>query len=317
MAVTHVPKTELPWNDSDQKNFRLIMILMLSVVLILGIIVPIIKLKAIDRAELEKVPPQLAKIIKRKKIEKAKPKPKPKAKKQEKKPEVKKEKPKEKPKVKDKPKPKKKPKAKPKKKVAKAKRVKAKAKAKKAFGNKALAALSNIKSSVPIAALNTSSKGLSNKGNKATAVGSVIDRSAASRGSGGVSVAALTTATVGESLSARDVTAIELSAEEIQIEESASSRSQEELRLVIGQHKTAFDRIHRKALRNNPTLEGMVVLKLEIQPNGEVSSCSISESEIKDARFKKRLVSRCRLISFEDKPDVDITVAEYPIRFTP
>ena len=178
-------------------------------------------------------------------------------------------------------------------------------------------ALSSIKSSVPIAALSTSSRGLSNKGNKATKVGSVIDRNAVGRGSGGVSVAALTTATVGEDLSARDVTAVELSSEEIQIEETGRSRTQEELRLVFEQHKSAFDRLYRKALRKNAALEGSVTLKLEIQPNGKVSSCKVSDSELTDAKLQKRLASRCRLIAFENKPNIDITTVEFPIRFIP
>jgi outer membrane biosynthesis protein TonB len=307
MATLTVRPPELPWNDADQKNFRLILVIFLSIVLVFGFFVPRISLPEIDRKELELIPPALAKVIKRKKLEKPKPKPKPVEKKQEKKPEPKK--------VEEKPKPK--PKPKPKKDVPKEKRVKAKEKAKKAFGNDALKALSSIKASVPIAALNTSSEGLSNKGNKATKVGSVIDRNAVGRGSGGVSIAALTTTTVGEDLSARDVTAVELSSEEIAIEETGRSRTQEEVRLVILQHNSAFDRLYRKALRKNAALEGSVTLKLEIQPNGKVSNCSISESELKDARLQKRLASRCRLIAFEDRPNIDITVVEFPIRFIP
>jgi outer membrane biosynthesis protein TonB len=317
MATSIVRPPELPWNDADHKSFRLILVIFMSIVLVVGFIVPNITLPEIDRKELEKVPPALAKVIKRKKLEKpkSKPMPKPVEKKEEKKPEPKKVE--EKPKPKPKPKPVPKPKPKPKKDVPKEKRVQAKEKAKAAFGNDAMKALSGITASVPIAALNTSSKGLSNKGNTATQVGSVIDRNAASRGSGGVSVAALTTATVGEDLSARDVTAVELSNEEIQVEETGRSRSQEELRLVFEQHKSAFDRLYRKALRKNAALEGSVTLKLEIQPNGDVSSCIVTESELKDSRLQKRLASRCRMITFDSKSNIDITVVEFPIRFIP
>jgi protein TonB len=307
MARLSVRPPELPWNDSDQKNFRLIVVIFLSIVLIVGFIVPKITLPEIERKDLEKVPASLAKVIKRKKLEKPKPKPKSIEKKEEKKPELKK--------VEEKPKPKLKPK--PKKEVPKKKRLQAKENAKKAFGNDALKALSSIASSVPITALSTSSKGLSNKGNTVTNVGSVIDRNAAGRGSGGVSIAALTTATVGEDLSARDVISVELSSEEIQIEEGGRSRSQETLRLVFEQHKSAFDRLYRKALRSNASLEGSVTLKLEIQPNGKVSSCTVTESELKDVRLQKRLASRCRMIAFEDKAGINITVVEFPIRFIP
>jgi len=40
MATLQVRSPELPWNDSDKKNFRLILILLLGVVLAIGIIVP-------------------------------------------------------------------------------------------------------------------------------------------------------------------------------------------------------------------------------------------------------------------------------------
>jgi outer membrane biosynthesis protein TonB len=304
---------ELPWNDSDHKNFRIILVAFLAIVLAASFVIPKISLPEIKRTELEKVPPFLAKVIKRKKLEKpkVKPKPKPAEKKLEKKPEPKKveEKPKPKPKPKQKPK--------PKKEVPKKKRIAAKETAKKAFGSDALAALSSIQSSVPIAALNTSSKGLSNNGSKATNVGSVVDRDAASRGSGGVSVAALTTATVGQDLSARDVTSVELSSEDIEIEETGRSRSQEELRLVFEQHKSSFDRLYRKALRKNAALEGSVTLKLEILPSGKVSSCKVSNSELKDTKLEKRLASRCRLIGFANKANIDIAVVEFPIRFIP
>ena len=307
MARSLVRPPELPWNDSDQKSFRLIVVTFLSIVLIVGFIIPKITLPAIERKDLEKVPASLAKVIKRKQLDKPKqkPKPKPLEKKEEKKPELKviDEKPKPKPKLL--------------KEVPKGKRVQAKENAKKAFGNDALKALSSIVGSVPIIALKSSSKGLSNKGNTATNVGSVIDRNAVNRGSGGVSIAALTTETVGQDLSARDVTSVELSSEEMQIEEKGRSRSQETLRLVFEQHKSAFDRLYRKALRSNASLEGSVTLKLEIQASGKVSSCTVTESELKDVRLQKRLASRCRMIAFEDKAGIDMTVVEFPIRFIP
>lgn len=313
MSTLSMSSPELPWNDSDQNIFRFILAAFLIVVFAVGFVIPSISLPEIKRTELEKVPPSLAKVIKRKKLEKPKVKPKPKPKPVEKKLE---EKPKPK-KVEEKPKPKPKPRPRPKKDVPKEKRAEAQESAKKAFGNDALAALSSIQGSIPIAALNTSSKGLSNSGNKATNVGSVIDRDAASRGSGGVSIAALTTATVGENLSARDVTSVELSNDEVAVEEVGRNRSKEELRLVFEQHKSSFDRLYRKALRSNGALEGSVTLKLEIQPSGKVSRCTVTNSELKDKKLHKRLVSRCRLIAFEKRSSINITEVEFPIRFIP
>ena len=303
---------ELPWSDGGQQQrfFGILLGLVLFVVMV-GVAIPMIELPAKDRKELEQLPPQLAKVLERKKKEKPKPKP-----------VVKKEKPKPKPEPEKKPEPKpepkkEKPKPKPKVKAPKEKREAAKQKARKAVGEKALSALSSISSQVPIAALNTSSKGLNNAGSKAVAVGSVVDRAAATRGSGGVDVASLTTETVGEKLGDRDVTAVELTEEQIAETQESSTRSDEELRLAFEQYKVQFDRIYRSALRRNPNLSGAVTLRAEIQPDGTVSSCKVHKSELNNARVHKRLEAKCRQMQFGNRPGVDVTVAEYPIKFIP
>ncbi|PHS66513.1 MAG: hypothetical protein COB09_03385 [Thalassobium sp.] len=180
-----------------------------------------------------------------------------------------------------------------------------------------MSALNNIRNQVPIAALNTSSKGLSNAGNKATNVGTVVDRNAATRTSGGVDVASLTNATVGENLSDRQVTAVEMTAEQEEASAAATTRSQEELRLVFEQYKVQFDRLYRSALRKNPALAGSVTLKMDVQPDGSVSSCSVFKSELNDAGLHKRLEMKCRQMQFEKRSNIDVTAVEFPIRFMP
>ena len=69
MATSIIRPPELPWNDADQNAFRIILVIFLSIVLVVGFIVPKISLPEIERTELEKVPPALAKVIKRKKLE--------------------------------------------------------------------------------------------------------------------------------------------------------------------------------------------------------------------------------------------------------
>lgn len=289
---------QLPWSDGgDQHRFIPILVGFLLFVMVVGIIIPFMDVPQLDRKDLEKLPPQLAKVIERKKLEKPKPLP---PKKEEKKPE-----------------PKPQPKPKPKVEAPKEKREQAKETAKKAFGNDALNALSSIRSQVPIAALNTSSNGLSNAGKQATNIGTVVDRNAATRGSGGVDVATLTTATVGEQLTEREVTAVEMTAEQQEAEAAATTRSQEELRLVLEPYKVHFDRLYRSALRKNPALSGSLTLKAEIQPNGTVSSCSVINSELKDEALHKRLASKCRQMQFADRKGIDVTVAEFPINFMP
>src|SRR5690606_14545482 len=128
--------------------------------------------------------PQLAKVLERKKLEQPKPVPVKEEKKPEPKPEPKPKPEPEPPKPKPeppKPKPEPKPEPKPKVEATKEQREQARDTAKKAFGNDALSALQSMRSQLPVSDINTASAGLSNAGNKATQVGSVVDRNAAGR----------------------------------------------------------------------------------------------------------------------------------------
>ncbi|HCG78585.1 MAG TPA: hypothetical protein DE015_05185 [Oceanospirillales bacterium] len=185
------------------------------------------------------------------------------------------------------------------------------------MGTEALQALSDLRSAIPTTALSTSSSSLSTKGTQATNVGSVVDRTAASRGSGGVDVASLTNVTSGENLGDRATTTVEVAAEAVAAAEESKKRSQEELRLVFEAYNVHYDRLYRRALRKNPTLEGSVTLALTIQPDGSVTSCKAAKSEIKDARLIRSVELKCQQMVFENRPGVEVTKVEYPIRFNP
>ena len=79
--------SQLPWSDNKQEHlFNKVLLVLLLLTLVLGVIVPNITLPELKRENLEKLPPQLAKVIKRKK-EAPKPKPVPKVEKKVEKPE--------------------------------------------------------------------------------------------------------------------------------------------------------------------------------------------------------------------------------------
>ena len=313
---SHTP--QFPWSDGgDRQRFIPLLAGFLLLVLVLGIIIPVIDVPERDRQELEELPPQLARVIERKKLEQPEP-PAPEVKPEpEPEPEPQPEpEPEPEPVTKpEPPKPEPKPEPKPKVEATQEKREQAKETAKKAFGDEALNALGNIRDQVPIADLKTSSKGLSNAGSAATQVGSVVDREAASRTSGGVDVATLTNETVGENLGERQVTEVEVTAEQAQATAAATTRSQEELNLVFEQYKIQYDRIYRGALRKDPTLAGSVTLKLDIQPDGSVSSCTIPDTELNDKRLLRRLTSKCKQMSFKPRSGIAVTTVEFPIRF--
>ena len=319
---------ELPWaNNKQGELFRNILLAFLTVTLVLGVLVPNINLPEIKREKLEKLPPQLAKVIKRKK-EKPKPKPIIKArvpeKKIEKKIEPKKEvvKNKPKPKVVAKLKPKPKPKVAYKKKHTPEQRKVAKAKAKKLIANFA-DDLADMQSMLDMSSLAVDSSVLNNAGMAVTSVGSVVDQAAVNR-VGGVDESQLTRATGSEQLAvaSRSVTEVKALPKEALAASSVANttlsgmaRSQMQLRRVFERNQSRFDRIYRKALRSNPVLEGTVMLGITIATSGEVSDCVVKSSDLQAPKVERRMISTCKMLVFNKASKED--KFEMPLAFAP
>ncbi len=304
-------KSMLPWSDDSAGRFKPILVVSLVIVMVFGVIIPILKVPEISRQEREQLPPQLAKILK-KKVEPPKPKPKPKP------PEPKKEEPKPELPKPELPKPKPKPKPKPVVKATKEEREKAQEKVKKALGDDALQSLAALASAIPNVKLDTSSDALRTGGANAVTAGSVVDPNAVVRLSGGIDEGTLTGAVAGEELGERVVTTVAVSDEEIRkTQEASTKRTQEEMRLVFESNKQRFFSAYRRAQRSDPTLEGTVSLKLEIAPSGKVASCTIGRSELNNEALHKRLLSSCRRMQFKNRPEVQVANVEFPINFIP
>jgi TonB family protein len=99
-------------------------------------------------------------------------------------------------------------------------------------------------------------------------------------------------------------------------QERRSSRTDEEIQLVFDRNKTAIYAIYNRALRTNPTLRGKLVLRLTIQPSGQVSDAQIVSSELSDQELERRLMLRIRQLDFGAK-DVSAVTITYPIDFFP
>ncbi len=63
---------------------------------------------------------------------------------------------------------------------------------------------------------------------------------------------------------------------------SKAARTREEIELVFDRNKSAIYAIYSRALRDNPALQGKVVLEVTIAPSGEVTDCRIVSSELGD-----------------------------------
>jgi len=95
-----------------------------------------------------------------------------------------------------------------------------------------------------------------------------------------------------------------------------ASRSLEDVRLVFERNKGAIYALYNRALREDPALQGKVVLELKIAPGGSVLACRIVSSELKASELEAKLLARVRQFDFGAKV-VNEMVVTYPVDFLP
>ncbi|MBI5096415.1 MAG: TonB family protein [Nitrospirae bacterium] len=94
-------------------------------------------------------------------------------------------------------------------------------------------------------------------------------------------------------------------------------RSQESIKEVVATHRGSLDFIYKKALRNNPTLKGGVIIEFTIAANGDVTGGRIASSTVKDPSFEEQVLKRILTWKFPPLPDSGNTVVSFPIEFSP
>jgi TonB family protein len=162
----------------------------------------------------------------------------------------------------------------------------------------------------------------------------------ATRGSGGINTAAYSRDTGGGGLAGRATTLVEGvagggggggpggggaragsggGAKGGSLQRSGSgkaSRSIEEIKLVFERNKGAIYALYNRALRDDPALQGKVVLELRIAPSGQISDLRIITSELKAEELERKLLARIRMFEFGAK-DVEAMVVTWPVDFLP
>lgn len=143
--------------------------------------------------------------------------------------------------------------------------------------------------------------------------------------SGGINTAAMSRNTGGTGLGARQTTQVESPVEAIGETAGGArrtgssgkpSRSREEIELVFDRNKGAIFALYNRALREDPTLAGKLVLRLTIAPTGEVTFCEVVSSELGNEDMERKLVQRVLMFRFEAK-DVEPVTTTKPIDFFP
>lgn len=149
--------------------------------------------------------------------------------------------------------------------------------------------------------------------------------SKAGTASGGINTASLSRNTGGSGIAGRNTT--QITSPVAGLGDSAggarrtgtsgkASRSREEIELVFDKNKGVIFALYNRALRVDPSLEGKLVLRLTIAPNGSVTFCEVVSSELGDPDLENKLVARVKLFRFEAK-DVESITTTKPIDFFP
>ncbi len=95
------------------------------------------------------------------------------------------------------------------------------------------------------------------------------------------------------------------------------ARTDEEIQIVFDRYKAALYRIYNSELRKNPTLRGKMVLRITIEPGGEVSVCTVESSDLASPELVAQIVERVKKFNFGTKEKVPKTSILYPIDFLP
>lgn len=93
-------------------------------------------------------------------------------------------------------------------------------------------------------------------------------------------------------------------------------RTDEEINAVFDRAKGAFNAIYTRASNQNPNLPsaGVIVISFTIQPDGSVTNCKLVSSTFADPEVTNKVVQRASLLNFGPKAVPAYSVPHYPIR---
>lgn len=310
----------MPWtiHGEDEKRFRKILLLVLFLTISLGYLVPLWNITVVEKEVKIEVPERLAKLL----LERSLPPPPKKEaveeeKEEEPKPEEKEEKKEE---VEKKPEPEQKPKPTKEKKQVKKKTESAGVLAFKSDFAGLLDLDSDVDSKLGAKA------SLTNLGATAKKSSRSIITSQSTSGSGGINTAAISKNVGGTGNTIEGVgfsrvestIGTEYATDDRPLSEGPGpSRTDEEIQIVFDKYKSALYRIYNRELRKDPTLQGKMVLRLTIEPDGKVSACSVDSSDMDAASLDENIVARVRKFNFGAKEGVPTITILFPIDFLP
>jgi TonB family protein len=300
----------LPWEPQEEeaRRFRKILTVILLLCFLFGVVIPFIDVPK-DVRVVNKVPDRLVKLVIEQKKEKIPPPP----------PELPKEEKKEEPKPEEKkpePKPEPKPEVKPEPKVKSAKQA---AEEKAAVFD----VFADLRDNSTVTELTEVSE-LTRSGTQQTETRREVIGDSALQDSGGINQSVASSSKGGGgALKGTGTTAVTSKIQAVTKKSSSAEsggknavRTSENIQLTFDRSQGMIFTAYNRALRKNPSLKGVVVFKLRIEPSGKVSQVSIVRSELNDPQLEKRLMAAIKRLDF-GAMNVAVWEGNYPVVFAP
>lgn len=90
----------------------------------------------------------------------------------------------------------------------------------------------------------------------------------------------------------------------------------EEVRQVIRKNLKSIKTCYTDGLKNNPNIEGKVVIEWDIANDGSVSKAGVKSSALKDEAVENCIVDKVKALKFPAPPTGNVANISYPFVFS-
>lgn len=95
-----------------------------------------------------------------------------------------------------------------------------------------------------------------------------------------------------------------------------SHRTTEDIRKVLDRYGARLNNLYQRALRDDPTMQGTVMLKLSVAPDGSVTAVSVANSQLNNADLENKIAALVRGFNF-GAMEVEAWSGNYELNFLP
>lgn len=90
----------------------------------------------------------------------------------------------------------------------------------------------------------------------------------------------------------------------------------EEVRQVIKKNLKSIKTCYTEGLKNNPNIEGKIVIEWDIASDGSVSKAGVKSSALKDEAVENCIVDKVKALKFPAPPTGNVANVSYPFVFS-